>query len=264
MHATSYTMANSIASACKADGKKVVHLHGHNNEIEGSEEEGDQRTHAQYKREVIEGDMDQGWDCLIYTASVTAGLDIQAPVDLTIGVYSRRTADPFAFVQGLLRARQTKKMHVILPIGADGDRCTPNDLTAPSHRAVYATISEQLRTFATARLETMRRNAHTTIPKQLVSLGFEPKIIDLDKAKAQPLTREEREAVQFVPLTEAEVKTVDAIGKGEVTDVDTIVANKNAIALVHTLRAAGFSGAETTVHQKYDELRAMFGGETTL
>lgn len=79
-------------------------------------------THSQEKKELVQGGLDQlAKDheefVVIYTGSVTCGLDLQAEVDLVLGLCTgaNKTHDAFSFVQGMLRARNHKQMIVVLP-----------------------------------------------------------------------------------------------------------------------------------------------------
>ena len=51
---------------------------------------------------------------------MTAGVSIeQIPVELMIGIYSRKTVSPLAFVQGLFRIRSREKTEIYFAPGSD-------------------------------------------------------------------------------------------------------------------------------------------------
>lgn len=113
-------------------GKPCEVLNGDNLAIV---EKGDRRmTHSQEKRELVQGGLDELAGSheefvIIYTGSVTCGLDLQAGVDLVLGLCTgaNKTHDAFSFVQGMLRARKHQRMIAVLPEHGVGSIVSPYD-----------------------------------------------------------------------------------------------------------------------------------------
>ena len=100
---TSSNLAKAVAKVVHDSGKSVGLYHGID-----LEEDSEHGTMHQKKKEELNM-VSEHWrvDCLIYTSTITAGVNFsETHFDTFVHVYVANTCDALSFVQGCFRVRQ--------------------------------------------------------------------------------------------------------------------------------------------------------------
>ena len=119
-------------------------------------------THKEFKKRVfddLDGEVSRH-DVIIYTGTLSAGVDCQIPVERVIGWYSKRTSDAMQFVQGLYRFRNHKSMTLYIFKSSSVVTVTPFALCPNRYHSILGNnFQEQMLIWLEARTQCIQASS---------------------------------------------------------------------------------------------------------